>query len=92
VGATSRRNHPNPQEPGEVENNLRTNMVDYTVFADKMIHAVHGKSRYGTKAAELKFDDLVSPSQEAFALLLYTNGYKNWLWSHNETITSSETG
>jgi hypothetical protein len=48
-----------------------------------MIHAVHGKSIYSEKAATTEFEELVSPSQEAFTMLLYRNGYKNWLWVHN---------
>jgi hypothetical protein len=35
-------------------------------------------------------DDLISPSQEAFTLLLYRNGYNNWVWRHNHASVSSE--
>jgi hypothetical protein len=36
------------------------------------------------------FDDLVSPSLEAFALLLYKNGYENWVWMHNNACLTSD--
>jgi hypothetical protein len=34
------------------------------------------------------FGELIYPSQEAFTLLLYENGYMNWVWMHNESGTS----
>ncbi len=65
--------------------------MKYTEFADKMIRAVHGKIRYAESAIKVLFDDMVSPSQEAFTLLLYRNGYDHWLWKHGETVSSSGT-
>jgi hypothetical protein len=35
-------------------------------------------------------DDLISPSQEAFTLLLYRNGYNNWVWMHKHASLSSK--
>ena len=64
--------------------------MNYTEFADRMIRAVHGKSRYGDKAATQELSNLVSVSQEAFTLLLYRNGYDNWVYMHNELVTSDE--
>jgi hypothetical protein len=55
-----------------------------------VIYVIHGKRQYGEKAAKTLFGDLVSPSQEAFTLLLYRNGYQNWVWMHNESILLSE--
>jgi len=56
-----------------------------------MIRAVHGKSRYGEKAGTTSFNTLISKSQEAFTLLLYENGYKNWIWtSRNDPGSTSE--
>ena len=54
-----------------------------------MIRAVYGKSRYGTSSTSILFDDLISPSQEAFSLLLYRNGFDNWMWRHNHAGLSS---
>ena len=76
-----RSNKPNPPGPEIIENELRTNTSQYTEFADRMIRAVYGKSRYGAAADMKLFDGLISKSQEAFTLLLYENGYKNWVWA-----------
>jgi hypothetical protein len=65
--------------------------MQYSEFADKMIRAVHGKVRYAESAIKELFDDMVSPSQEAFTLLLYRNGYEHWLWKHGETVAPSGT-
>jgi hypothetical protein len=63
---------PDPPKPDEVvENGLRSKIGDYTKFADRMICVVYGKSRYGASSTATLFDDLISPSQEAFTLLLY---------------------
>jgi hypothetical protein len=56
----------------------------YIEFADRMIRAVHGKSIFSSKAATTDFEDLVMPSQEAFTLLLYRNGYKNWVGARHK--------
>ena len=34
------------------------------------------------------FGSLVSPSQEAFTMLLYKNGYQKWVWMHNGSVSS----
>jgi hypothetical protein len=86
---TSRSIYPYPPTPTEVETNLRKNKMQYTEFANRMIRAVHGKIRYTESVTKKQFDDLVSPSQEAFALLLYRNGYQNWIWLHHEASSSS---
>ena len=77
ISSTTKLNSPDPPEPGVFQNTLRENKDQYTEFCDRMIRAVHGKSRYSDKAANTLFGALVSPSQEAFALLLYINGYSN---------------
>ena len=53
-------------------------------FSDKMIRAVHGKSRYGEKVLKRMLGDFVSTSQEAFTMLLYHNGYENWVYMKND--------
>ena len=62
---------------------MRTDHIQYYEFADKMIRAVHGKSRYGIKANKTMLGDIVRPCQEAFTLLLYRNGYENWMYMRN---------
>ena len=63
--------------------------MQYTNFADRMIRAVHGKIRYTESVVNIRLDDLVSPSQEAFTLLLYRNGYQKWIWLHDKAFSSS---
>jgi hypothetical protein len=68
---------------------MRGDQGRYIEFADRMIRAVHGKSIYSSKAATTDFEDLVMPSQEAFTLLLYRNGYKNWVSVHDTSAMTS---
>ena len=72
---------------------MRTNKTGYSEFADWIIRAMHGKCGYADKAGSRNglFSNIVPISQEAFALLLYKNGYDNWIWSHNNAATSDET-
>ena len=81
INTNSRHSKPDPPTPEEFQGALRQNQKQYIAFADIMIRAVHGKSRYGGAAKTTSFDTLVSKSQEAFTLLLYENGYKNWVWA-----------
>jgi hypothetical protein len=46
------------------------------------------ESRFGEKAVHTLFGSLVSPSQEAFTMLLYRNGYQKWVWMHNVSVSS----
>ena len=94
IAATTKANRPDPPEPGDIEATLRKNKLQYTEFSDRMIRAVHGKSRYGEKAATTLFGAIVSPSQEAFTILLYKNGFQKWVWMHNGSVSSeaSEAG
>jgi hypothetical protein len=71
---------------------MRTDKEQYSEFADWMVLAVHGKGRYSDRAGSIAdiFSDFVPVSQEAFALLLYKNGYDNWLRMHNNAVSSSD--
>jgi hypothetical protein len=88
ISATTKENSPDPPEPGEIEASVRGDKLQYTEFKDRMIRAVHGKSRYSEKAANTLFGSLVSPSQEAFTMLLYKNGFQKWAWMHNRSVSS----
>ncbi len=88
IVATTKEKDPDPPEPGEIEASMRGDKLQYTEFTDRMIRAVHGKSRYSEKAANTLFGSLVSPSQEAFTMLLYRNGYQKWVWMHNGSVSS----
>jgi hypothetical protein len=71
IATTTKRTEPDPPKPDKIEENcLRSKVGGYTKFADGIICAVHGKSRYGTSSTTTLLDDLISPSQEAFTLLL----------------------
>jgi hypothetical protein len=85
---TTKGNKPDPPAPGEIEASMRKNRLHYAEFTDRMIRAVHGKSQYGEKAVHMLFGSLVSPSQEAFTMLLYRNGYQKWVWMHNGSVSS----
>jgi len=92
ITRTTKENAPDPPKP-EVfleGGGLRGNVPRYTEFADKMVCAVNGKSRYNPRSGRTLFHDLVPPSQEAFALLLYKNGYENWVWMHTHACMTSD--
>jgi hypothetical protein len=88
ISATTKGNSPDPPEPWEFEASMRGNKLQYTEFADRIIQAVHGKSRYSEKTANILFGSLVSPSQEAFIMCLYKNGFQKWVWMHNGSVSS----
>jgi len=91
ISATTRKGVSDPTRPEEITaNGLRLDVKGYTDFADRMIRAVYGKSRYSSSSGAKLFDDFISPSQEAFALLLYSNGYDNWVWMHAHASLSSD--
>jgi hypothetical protein len=82
----------NPPSPESLINDMRNDKNTYALFADYMVRTVHGKCRYAQKAGskEILFSDFIPVSQEAFALLLYKNGYKNWIWMHDMNASSSD--
>jgi hypothetical protein len=92
ITKTTKERKPDPPKPEDflAVDGLRGNATRYTEFADRMIRAVNGKSRYDPSSSTTLLDDLVPPSQEAFALLLYKNGYENWLWMHNHACMTSD--
>jgi hypothetical protein len=91
INTTTRESKPDPPTPEQFQA-LRKQPTNYITFADVMIRAVHGKSRYGERANTTSFNTLISKSQEAFTLLLYENGYKNWVWAaHNDPGSTSDT-
>jgi hypothetical protein len=91
ISATTKGKSPDPPEPEEIEASMQGNKLHYTEFIDRMIRAVHGKICYSEKTANTLFGSLVSPSQEAFTMLLYKKGLQKWVWMHNGSV-SSEAG
>jgi hypothetical protein len=92
INANTRASKADPPTPEQSQDTLRKDQAAYMEFADIMIRAVHGKSRYGDTAGTTTFNSFISKSQEAFTLLLYENGYKNWVWSARNDPGSSSDG
>jgi hypothetical protein len=92
INGNGRNSKPDPPTtPEKFQETLRKNQTEYIAFADIMICAVHGKSRFADTAGTTSFNTLISKSQEAFTLLLYENGYKNWVWaSQNDPGSTSD--
>jgi hypothetical protein len=92
IAKTSKERTADPPTPEELmaDTGMRKSVERYTEFADRMVRAVYGKSRYSPSSNTTLFEDLVPPSQEAFALLLYKNGYQNWVWRHNHACLTSD--
>lgn len=82
-----------PPVPEDIITSMRKDKEQYSEFADWIIRSVHGKCGYADKAGSQidRLGTFIPISQEAFALLLYKNGYDNWLWMHNNAATSEET-
>jgi hypothetical protein len=92
ITKSTKERAPDPPKPEDFLEGagLRGDVTRYTEFADRMVGAVNGKSRYSLSSVTTLFDDLVPPSQEAFALLLYKNGYENRVWMHNHACMTSD--
>jgi hypothetical protein len=91
INTTTRESKPDPPTPEQFPA-LRKQPTNHITFADMMIRAVHGKSRYGARANTTSFNTLISKSQEGFTLLLHENGYKNWVWAaHNDPGSTIDT-
>jgi hypothetical protein len=82
----------NPPTPDALIDEMRHNKASYAAFADYMVRAVHGKCGYAQKAGSKStmFSECIPVSQEAFALLLYKNGYNNWIWMNDNNASSSD--
>ena len=44
IAETTKENKPDPLEPRDIEEFMRTDKRQYTEFTNKMVRAVHGKS------------------------------------------------
>jgi DNA-binding transcriptional MocR family regulator len=89
MAAAAKKKAAEPPKPEQqIVATMQRERMEYTQFADRMIHAVHEKSCYCVEASNKHFEELVSPSQEVFTLLLFENGYMDWVWMKNESGTS----
>ena len=66
-----------PPTPKDLEDKMRKDSEQYIQFVSRMLPPVCGKEAWNEVAEKTKFSTFVTASQEAFALLLYRNGYEN---------------
>jgi hypothetical protein len=97
VAATTSRNGRNgteqviePPKPDKLEMEMRTNGKQYIQFVTRMLPPVYGKEIWNGAASKKKLSEFVTASQEAFALLLYKNGYEAWSYLSSDTSSSSD--
>jgi hypothetical protein len=79
-----------PPKPEKLEMEMRTNSKQYIQFVTRMLPPVYGKEIWNEVAGKSKLSDFVTASQEAFALLLYKNGYEAWSWVLSDSSSSSD--
>jgi hypothetical protein len=79
-----------PPKPEKLEMEMRTNSKQYIQFVTRMLPPVYGKEIWNEAAGKTKLSEFVTASQEAFALLLYKNGYEAWSWMLSDTSSSSD--
>ena len=71
---------PEPPTPDILEREMRKDRKQYIQFVIRMLPPVYGKEIWNDMAEKTKLSEFVTASQEAFALLLYKNGFESWLW------------
>ncbi len=67
-----------PPKPDILEMEMRKDVKQYIQFVTRMLPPVYGKEVWNEVAGKTKLSNFVTASQEAFALLLYKNGYEAW--------------
>jgi hypothetical protein len=83
---------PEPPKPEILELEMRKNVKQYMEFVSRMLPPVYGKEIWNEAAGNKKLSKFVTASQEAFALLLYKNGYEAWSWMSSDSSSSSDGG
>jgi hypothetical protein len=79
-----------PPKPDILEMEMRKDCKQYIQFVTRMLPPVYGKEIWNEIAGKTKLSNFVTTSQEAFALLLYKNGYETWSWMLSDSLSSSE--
>ena len=79
-----------PPKPDTLEMEMRSNSKQYIQFVTRMLPPVYGKEVWNEVAGKTKLSNFVTASQEAFALLLYKNGYEAWSWMLSDSSSSSD--
>ena len=83
---------PEPPKPEIIEREMRKDSKLYIQFVVQMMPPVYRKEIWNDMAEKTKLSDFVTASQEAFALLLYKNGYEAWSWMMSSDSSSSSDG
>jgi hypothetical protein len=65
-----------PPKPDKLEMEMWTNGKQYIQFVTRILPPVYCKEIWNEVAGKTKLSSFVMASQEAFALLLYKNGYE----------------
>jgi len=69
-----------PPKPDELEKEMRKDTDKHIQFVVWMLPPVYGKDMWNGIVVKTNLSEFVIPSQEAFALLLYKNGYRmTWM-------------
>ena len=79
-----------PPKPKDLEKEMRKDRKQYIQFIVRMLPPVYGKEMWNEIVIKEKFTEFVTASQEAFALLLYKNGYEAWSWIGSDSSSSSD--
>jgi len=81
-----------PPKPDELEKEMRKDTNKYIQFVVRMLPPVYGKEMWNGIVVKTNLSEFVTPSQEAFALLLYKNGYEAWSWMTSDSSSSDGSG
>ena len=81
---------PKPPAPDVLEKEMRKESKLYIQFVIRMLPPVYGKEIWSDVAEKTKLSAFVTTSQEAFALLLYKNGFEAWSWMNSDSSSSSD--
>ena len=89
-----KRDPPTPEELREsmekVDDEIEKEV--YTEFVYRLLPYVVGRTVWENNATNSNLSSFVTPSLEAFAMLLYDNGYKPWLWECREMAAEINNG
>ena len=81
---------PEPPKPDILEREMRKDRKQYIQFVIRMLPPVYWKEIWNDVAVKTKLTYFVTVSQEAFALLLYKNGFESWSWMLSDSSSSSD--
>ena len=77
-----------PPKPADLVKEMRNDTEKDVQFVVRMLPPVYGKEIWNEMAVKTNLSEFVTASQEAFALLLYMNGFDKWSWMMSDTSSS----